>query len=103
MVIDTSVVVAILWLEPEAEQFLRRIAAAEICIISTVSVFEGAMVLARTLGGSAGWSPLDAFLDESEIDVVAFDRGQAQRARDAFVRFGKGRHPAGLNLGDCVA
>src|SRR5438045_6652092 len=46
---------------------------------------------------------LDAFLERVEMDFVPFDHDQAKRARDAFVRFGRGRHPAGLNFGDCAS
>ncbi len=49
------------------------------------------------------WRPLEAFLKRANIEVAAFDREQAQKAREAFLRFGKGRHPAGLNFGDCAA
>jgi len=57
----------------------------------------------ETRFGSQGQRNLDLFLATAAIDVVPFDRQQAELARAAFQRFGKGRHPAGLNLGDCYA
>ncbi len=103
MVIDTSAVIAILRLESEADAFLRLIANTDACAISAVSALETAMVLAGVKGGSAVWQPLDELLAKSEIDVVPFDNLQAGAAREAFTRFGKGRHPAALNFGDCAS
>jgi len=103
IVIDTSAVIAILRLEAEADAFLRAIATAESCFISAVSALETAMVLASAAGGAALWEPLDQLLAAAEVKIVPFDGEQSRLARDAFIRFGKGRHAAGLNLGDCAA
>ena len=103
MVLDTSAVIAILRLEAEADDFLHAIADSQQCFISTVSTIETAMVLAGRSGTVAAWAPLDEFLTSSQISVVSFDQDQVQCAREAFLRFGKGRHPAALNLGDCAA
>jgi ribonuclease VapC len=103
MVVDTSAIIAILQLEPDANDFLYEIINADECLISAVSVLEASMVLAGPRQASAIWSPLDELLRQSDIDVIAFDRQQAYLARGAFLRFGKGRHPAALNLGDCAA
>lgn len=103
MVVDTSAIVAILRMEQEAETFLRAVSRADFCFISAVSVEEISLVLAGRLGGPEAWDGLDAFLARSEIQVVPFDHGLALLARDAFVRFGKGRHLAALNLGDCAS
>lgn len=103
MAIDTSAIVAILRLEPEADRLLRTIANADECFMSAISVLETALVLAGTRGSAAVWIPLDELLAKAQIDVVPFDTEQARHARDAFIRFGKGRHPAALNLGDCAA
>jgi ribonuclease VapC len=103
IVIDTSAVIAILRLEAEADAFLRAVASANSCFISAVSALETAMVLAGAAAGPAVWEPLDELLATAEIEIVPFDGEQSRLARNAFTRFGKGRHAAGLNLGDCAA
>jgi ribonuclease VapC len=102
MVVDTSAVIAILRLEPEAEAFLRIIAAYDGLIMSSVSALEAAMVLGRGQT-QAEWSALDEFLVQSQIEIVTFDPEQSRLAREAFAKYGKGRHKAALNLGDCAA
>ena len=101
--VDTSAIVAILRFEPEAEAFVDVLTDADRCLISAVSSLEAAMVLARSMDGPAAWQPLDELLASVGMEVVPFDDAQAIRAREAFLRFGKGRHPAGLNFGDCAA
>ena len=101
--IDSSAIIAILRLEPEADALLRTIATADACFMSAVSALETAMVLAGAAGGSALWAPLHELLTKASVEIVPFDGEQARLARDAFIRFGKGRHAAGLNLGDCAA
>jgi ribonuclease VapC len=103
MVIDTSVIIAILRLEPEADLFLRTIAGRETLLMSSVSALEAAMVLAKGVDESLAWAALDQFIAASRIEIVAFDAEQSRLAREAFAKFGKGRHKAGLNLGDCTA
>jgi ribonuclease VapC len=102
MVVDTSAVIAILRLEPEADDFLRVIAGSDGLVMSSVSALEAAMVLARGQA-DAEWAALDEFLAASQIEIIAFDAEQSRLARDAFARYGKGRHKAALNLGDCAA
>ena len=103
MVIDTSAVIAILRMEPEADVFLRTIAASDVLLMSSVSALEAAMVLAKGLDETAAWAPLDTFIAAARIDVVPFDAEQSRSAREAFAKFGKGRRKAALNLGDCAA
>ena len=103
MVVDTSAIIAILRMEPEADLFLRTISGQETLLMSSVSALEAAMVLAKGLDETLAWSPLDAFIGASRIEVIAFDTEQSRLAREAFAKFGKGRHKAGLNLGDCAA
>jgi ribonuclease VapC len=102
MVVDTSAAMAILQCEPEAEAFARVIEAAPTRLISAVSVLEAGM-LVEARKREAGAAELDGFLMRARLDVVAFDAEQAQVARLAFRRYGKGLHPAGLNFGDCAA
>lgn len=100
MVIDTSAVVAILRFEPEARAFIQAIADAEASCMSAVSVLEAALVLTGGQAGIEAWRPLDAFIERAGIEIVPFDRESSRFAREAFLRFGKGRHPARLNFGD---
>lgn len=101
--IDSSALIAILRREPEADRFLRAIAGAEGCMMSSVSLLETSMVLAGRTGDGTAWAELDALIARAAIQVVAQDIGLADQARGAFLRFGKGRHAAALNLGDCAS
>ena len=102
MVIDSSALIAILRKEPEREAFKRTIYGAGVRLLSAVTKLEASMVAAGTRG-RAGLSDLDDLLADLQIEIVPFDDDQAEIARDAFVRYGKGRHRAGLNFGDCAA
>jgi ribonuclease VapC len=102
MVIDSSAIVAIAFDEPEAADFEARIAGDPIRLISAATVLEAAMVI-ETRFGAAGGSELDLWLYRASVEIVAVDADQADIARRAWRRFGKGRHPAGLNYGDCFA
>jgi ribonuclease VapC len=101
--IDSSALVAIFRLEAEADSFLKAIVAAERRVISALSVLETSMVMTGGARDREAFEPLDAFLIEAGIQIVPFDANQAHLAREAFMRFGKGRHRAGLNLGDCAS
>jgi ribonuclease VapC len=103
IVIDSSALVAILRREPEADGFLQIIATANGCLLSSVSLLETSMVLAGRTGDAASWAELDALIARAAIQVVAQDAGLREEAREAFLRYGKGRHPAALNLGDCAS
>ncbi len=100
MIIDTSALIAILAKEPEGESFLAAIIDAPACRMSAASYVETAIVLERFPRDAEA---LDGFLSELELDIEPVDLNQARLARDAYRRFGKGRHPAGLNYGDCFS
>jgi|SRR5215213_2157888 len=101
MVIDTSALIAILFDEPEKRSFAAAIDAAIDPKISAVTHLETTIVyLGRRKNEPTDISDLLNILGLKTADV---DRAQIERALDAFVRFGKGRHPARLNLGDCFA
>ena len=102
MVIDTSAIVAIALDEPEAPDFERRIAGDPVRLISAATVLEAAMVIETRLG-EAGGSELDLWLHKADVEIVAVDSEHADQARRAWRRFGKGRHPASLNFGDCFS
>lgn len=100
MVIDTSALVAILLNEPERRIFTEAIEEAESRLLSAASLVEASMVL-ETKFGSEGARQLDLLIERADIEIVAVDAEQARAARRAFSQYGKGRHPAGLNYGDC--
>lgn len=93
---------AILFDEPERADFIRRIAAAPRKLISSATLIECSLVVEARRGEAAG-RELDLFLHRAMVETVAIDEEQAQLARTAWRRYGKGRHPAGLNLGDLFA
>ena len=102
MIVDTSAVLAVLFSEPDAERYERAIAGVSGCRMSAASFLEAAIVLESRTGGAAGHE-LDFFLERGQIELVPVTHGQAQAARRAWRRFGKGNHTAGLNFGDCFA
>ena len=102
MVLDTSAILAVLLNEPDADAYRRAIEADPVRLLSAATLIETAIVI-ETRVGEAGGRELDLLVHKASIEVVAVDAGQADLARDAYRRFGKGRHPAGLNYGDCFA
>jgi len=102
MVIDTSALLAIFLAEPERKPFLEQITQAEKRLISAVSAFETGIVLEARRGEAAG-REFDLFLGRANLEVVPVDAEQVEIARAAWRRYGKGRHPAALNFGDCFA
>lgn len=102
MVVDSSALVAIVLEEPDADIFERSIKRANDPVLSTVSFVESAMVLFGRLG-EEGLQQLDHFVVDSDLMCVAVDLRQAQAAREAWQKFGKGNSPARLNLGDCFS
>jgi ribonuclease VapC len=102
MIIDTSVLIAILLDEPDRDNFLRAIDAAAARRISAMSKLETGIVMVGRKGPAAG-REVDLLIAKLAATVVPFDEHQADIARDAFARYGKGRHRAGLNFGDCAA
>ncbi|MYE20757.1 MAG: type II toxin-antitoxin system VapC family toxin [Rhodospirillales bacterium] len=102
MVIDTSALVAILQDEPERGAFNEAIEAADRRSMSVVSFVEASMIL-ETRFGPDGVRALDLVIAKADIELVPVDAEQAHAARTAFRAYGKRRHPAGLNFGDCFA
>ena len=101
--IDSSALAAILQKEPDALLFAEAIGAAEAIVVSAVTLFETSMVLAGRVQDETAWRLLDALIGRAKIEIVPFDAGQAAIARAAFLKYGKGRHPAALNFGDCAS
>ncbi len=102
MVIDTSALLAILQNEPERRLFNETIEGAESRLLSIGNFVETSIVI-ESRHGAEGLRDLDLFLERAGVQFVAIDIEQGKAARRAFNRFGKGRHPAGLNYGDCFA
>jgi ribonuclease VapC len=102
MVIDTSALIAVLFGEPEALTFTRAVADEYRRLISAFNALEtGIVVEARK--GEAGGRELDLLMHRAQIEIVAMNADQAEIARAAWRKYGKGNHPAGLNIGDCCA
>jgi len=102
MVIDTSALVAILTGEPCAEQLKAAINHDTTRLMSAASVLEAGIVL-ESRYGEEGSRELDLLLRRLPIEVVPFDDGQLEWARHAYRTYGKGRHAASLNFGDCFS
>jgi ribonuclease VapC len=102
MVIDTSAVLAIMQREPERRIFLEAIEAADSTRMSVASFVESSIVI-ESRYGAEGLRDLDRLISRASIELIPVDREQGQLARSAFSRFGKGRHRAGLNYGDCFS
>lgn len=102
MVVDSSAVVAILRAEHEAAEMRRAIARTWRVLMAAPTHLETAMVLVGNRSPVV-LDALDDLIRDLRIEIVPFDAAQAALAREAFVRYGKGRHEAALNFGDCVA
>ena len=100
--IDSSAILAVLQNEPERHAFNVAIAAADQRSLSAASLVELSIVIGARYGPEAQ-TDLDAFLNTAQIEIISVDRGQAEMARSAFAQFGKGRHRAALNFGDCFS
>ncbi len=102
MVIDTSVLVAILTNESGKQVFYEAIERDPIRYMSAASVLESSVVLESRFGDEGG-RELDLLIARLPIEVRVIDLDQLEWARHAFRTYGKGRHPAGLNFGDCFS
>lgn len=102
MVIDSSALAAILFGESECRRFIEAIEGAGERLISLANWVEISIVVAAR-HGAEGDLALQRFVERAEIEIVPIDLEQGQLAREAWRQFGKGRHPAGLNFGDCFA
>jgi ribonuclease VapC len=105
MFLDASAIIAILTGEPEATAFAGRVESATRPVTSPIAIYETVLGLARigNIPPSDAQSLVDQFLAESGIAIVPITDDIGRGAVQAFDRFGKGRHPASLNMGDCFA
>jgi ribonuclease VapC len=102
MVIDTSVLVAILLGDPDAERFARAVGDAPVRLLSAVNRVELSCLI-EGRKGETGRADVEVLLRDGGFDIVSVTLQQAEIAVDAFRRFGRGRHRARLNIGDCFA
>ena len=102
MVIDTSAIIAVLLNEADAAHIAQAIESSSQRLLSAANLLEASIVI-ESRKGEEGGRELDLLLYRAAIEIVAVDQDQAETARIAWRRFGKGRHPAGLNYGDCFA
>ncbi len=102
MVVDTSALVAILLREPDAERFAHALGEASVRLLSAVTRVELSFVI-EGRKREAGRADLELLLRDGGFEIVAVTPQQADIAIGAFRRFGRGRHRAGLNIGDCFA
>ena len=101
MIVDSSALLAILFNEGDAEIYARAL-ATDICRISAANYVEVAIVI-EAQARESGSGYLDAFFRRAGIVIEPVTEEQAHFARQAYTEFGKGRHRAGLNFGDCFA
>ncbi len=102
MILDTSALVAVLYGEPERERFAQLIHDADSCRISVASFLELSMVIENQLGAEAS-RQVDTFFRRTGIVIEPVTVEQGFLARQAFIDYGKGRHKAALNFGDCFS
>jgi ribonuclease VapC len=102
MVIDSSAIVAILLNDADAADIAQAIESNSQRLLSAANLLEASIVI-ESRKGEAGGRELDLLIYRAAIEIVAVDQNQAETARIAWRRFGKGHHPAGLNYGDCLA
>ena len=102
MILDTSAVVAMIRHEPEAESLAKKMDLAATVQIGAPTLVEATLVF---IGHHdlPGHTALSSFLEERSVVTIPFDNRHWYAAEEAFIRFGKGRHAAGLNLGDCMS
>ncbi|HEX8664120.1 MAG TPA: type II toxin-antitoxin system VapC family toxin [Beijerinckiaceae bacterium] len=100
VVIDSSVFVAAINKEPDADRLAVALRSKPRRCMSAGNYLECAMVAEGRFGGR---TLLEGWLSRERVEIIAVNLGHARLAADAFAHFGKGRHPAGLNYGDCFA
>ena len=105
MFLDASAICAVLLSEPDAETYAAKITEAASRVTSPVAVFEAVLAYARSMDGDVARARRDVarFLEVTNTRLAAVGEAELERALDAFDRFGKGRHSARLNMGDCFA
>src|SRR6266566_3357400 len=101
IVADTSAIIAVMLKEPGHELLIDLIARSDACIISAVTMVEITMVISRSVRDAK--TAVEMYLQQTGISVISADATHAEFAQHAFLTYGKGRHPAPLNIGDCFS
>jgi ribonuclease VapC len=101
VILDTSAILAIVLKEPGFEALIDKLLSSDAVAVGAPTLAEAAIVLGARLGGEAG-ALLAHFLDELRVTTLPFEEAHWREALEAYLRFGKGRHPAALNFGDCL-
>ncbi len=101
MILDSSAIVTVFLREKGSDRVLDALETADVCRVGAPTLVETAMVLTSRLGDD-GRTMLLSLLQEVNVDVLSFGDAHWRIAQSAFVRYGKGRHPAALNFGDCL-
>jgi ribonuclease VapC len=101
LILDSSAILAAMLAEPAAGRVLERLDSAFSIGISAPTLVEAAIVLSSKLGKDAR-PRLNEFLRAAEAEILPFGPGHVDAALDAFLKYGKGKHPAALNFGDCL-
>jgi len=101
VILDSSAVVAVLQEEVGHEELEQKMQGADVLAIGAPTLFEIGIVVVRQSGDS-GRTAVDAFRAALDLVVIPFGESHREAAAQAFLRFGKGRHPAALNFGDCM-
>lgn len=102
MVLDTSAIIAVLLGEATSDRLVTAVESDRVRLVSAGTVIETSLVILGRFG-EAGEPQLDRLLQSISAQVVPVDEEQVALARDAALRFGRGRHPAALNFGDCFS
>lgn len=102
MILDTSAILALVFGESERDEFIRKIGLASSVGVGAPTLAESAIVLAARLGDN-GPRHLTRLVERADIVVIPFEIAHWSIAADAWLRYGRGRHPAALNFGDCLA
>ena len=103
MILDSSAIIEIAMGNPGYEKYLNAIMNAPVRLMSAVNLYETAVVLFKKRGTTKAITSLYALLKTLKVDIVAFDLAETNSAVAVYTVFGKGVHPANLNLGDCPA
>jgi ribonuclease VapC len=102
LIVDSSAIVAIVREEYGFEQLIEKLRRADVVAVSAVTLVETGIVL-RTRVPLDTQALLDRFLRDFDVELIAFGEEHWREATDAYDRFGRGRHPAALNFGDCLS
>jgi ribonuclease VapC len=103
VILDSSAVVAVLIEEPGWEELEKRMREAEVLAIGAPTLMETNAVMARRVRGEVGRTAVARFSEDLDVVVIPFAQAHCEVAVEAYFQFGKGRHPAALNYGDCMA